>query len=171
MLSFVCGFVFGAVYEAMRLTRLILRLKIVTFLCDVVFFFLSAEFVFRLSLIFGDHIRIYTILGFGCGIFAYITTIGRILNSAEGAAAIVWRHTLGRLLRYICKKVRDFIGAFAHIMTSGFGKVADFFAIGKKKTRSPLNFQPDMMYNDNTDYIGEGSDSAHGIKATIRRSS
>ena len=38
MIAFVVGLIFGLVYEALRIVRLILRFKAAVFLCDVLFF-------------------------------------------------------------------------------------------------------------------------------------
>ena len=45
------------------------------FVCDVLFFILAAGLVFRLSMVLGNYVRVYTIMGFGAGVFAYIVTI------------------------------------------------------------------------------------------------
>lgn len=80
MAAFAAGLMFSLVYEALRIVRVIFPFRIVVFVCDVVFFLLAALAVTRLSMALGDHIRWSTVFGFGAGIFAYINTLGRLLN-------------------------------------------------------------------------------------------
>lgn len=87
MAAFAAGLMFSLVYEALRIVRVIFPFRIVVFVCDVVFFLLAALAVTRLSMALGDHIRWSTVFGFGAGIFAYINTLGRLLNLLENAVA------------------------------------------------------------------------------------
>lgn len=170
MISLLLGLAFGLVYEALRIVRLILRHKAVTFLCDIVFFILAAMAVFRISLVMGNHIRLYTLLGFGAGVFAYIATVGRLMNVMESAAAVCWRRTLGRLLRFIGRKLRDSVGAFAHILGSHLGKINNFLLSNAKKALSPLKMTGKKMYNkEDNNIMAEGSGNKHVIRATVKR--
>lgn len=49
MIAFAVGLVFGLVYEALRIVRLILRFGAAVFICDIAFFMLAAAAVFKLS--------------------------------------------------------------------------------------------------------------------------
>lgn len=171
MISFICGLVFGLVYEALRIVRLVLRFKAAVFVCDVLFFVLAAGLVFKLSMVLGNYVRIYTILGFGAGIFAYIVTIGRVLNLIESAAAAVWRKTIGRLARLALKKAKKTFGAFAHMMSGVFGKAADFFSNSQKNLSKRLQSKGKKMYNKDIINNGKGSETGHVIQAKVTRSS
>ena len=46
MIAFAVGLVFGLVYEALRIVRLILRFGAAVFICDIAFFMLAAAAVF-----------------------------------------------------------------------------------------------------------------------------
>ncbi len=170
MIAFICGFAFGLVYEAFRVVRLILRFKAAVFVCDVLFFVLAAGLVFKLSMVLGNYVRVYTLLGFGAGVFAYIVTIGRVLNLIESAAAVVWRKTIGRLARSIAAKTKKVFGAFTHKAALLFGKTADFFSNGQKKLTEHLHSNGKKMYNKgNTS--NKGSETSHVIQAKVTRSS
>lgn len=171
MTAFVCGFVFGLVYEALRIARLILRFRIAVFVCDVLFFALAADVVFKLSLVLGNYIRIYTLIGFGAGIFAYIVTIGRVLNLIESAAAIAWRRTIGRLIKKLADNAQKLFGAFAHKTGVFFGKVADFSGQSKENFVKHLNSKHQKMYNKDNISESKGSETGHVIHAKVTRSS
>ena len=172
MLGMVLGLVFAPIYEGLRIVRLVFRARAVVFLCDVVFFVLAGEAVFRLSLVLGDHVRGYTVVGFGAGIFAYITTLGRLLNAAESGAAVLWRKTIGRLFSRISAFFKGQYRAFAQNVRAVFGKVADFFGGCKKRLGEGLIFRHKMGYNIKTDYINDnrGSVTHNVIQAQVRRS-
>ena len=87
MIAFAAGLIFAVVYEILRIIRIMFPFQVVTFVCDIVFFVIAAGAVTKLSLSLGNYIRIYTVLGFGAGIFTYITTLGRLLNIVENAVA------------------------------------------------------------------------------------
>lgn len=169
-ISLLLGLAFGLVYEALRIVRLILRHKAVTFLCDVVFFVLAAMAVFEISLVMGNHIRLYTLLGFGAGVFAYIATVGRLMNVMESAAAVCWRRTLGRFFRFIGRKIRDFFGAFAHIAGSHLDKINNFLLLNFKKAQGYLKKSGKKLYNkEDSNVIAEGSGNKNVIRATVKR--
>lgn len=147
MISFLCGMVFGVVYELFRIIRRVFPFFIVIFICDVCFFVTAAFFVFNLSLYLGNYIRAYTILGFGSGIFAYIQTLGRLVSKLEKAIGIVLRRTIGALFSKIASVIKNSIGAFAHKAAGQFGKINDFFALNVKKAISLLHFRHQKLYN------------------------
>lgn len=171
MIAFICGLSFGLVYEAFRVIRLVLRFKIAVFICDVLFFIIAAGLVFKLSMVLGNYVRIYTLLGFGAGIFAYIVTIGRVLNLIESAAAVVWRKTIGRIAGVIIAKAKKVFGAFAHTASGFFGKAADFFSSSQKNLSKHLHSTGRKMYNKNTINNEKGSETGHVIQAKVTRSS
>lgn len=169
MAALICGFVFGLVYEAFRIVRLVLRVKPAVFLCDVLFFALAAEVVFRLSMAMGNYVRIYTLLGFGAGLFAYIETVGRFLNMIESAAAVVWRKTIGRAARFIWGKVKAAFGKIAQKSSEEFVKAAKILKSTRKKHVRHLKSDAQKEYNKNTHQNTGGSETGHVIKAKVTR--
>lgn len=167
-LGLILGLLYAPIYEALRIIRLIFPFKVVVFLCDVVFFVAAAEGVFRLSLLLGNHVRGYTIVGFGAGIFTYIVTFGRLLNAAESGAAVLWRMTIGRFFRYIYEKLEKSLGAFAHNISKAFSKISkNVKSIGKKHS-DPLIFDDNIGYNKLDNYGGSVSENV--IRANVRKS-
>lgn len=171
MIAFVMGFAFGLVYEALRIVRLILRFKAAVFVCDVTFFILSALAVFRLSESLGNYVRIYTVLGFGAGVFAYIVTIGRILNLAESAASVAWRKTIGRLIRKISSGTQKAFGTIAHKSKEQFGKFSKYLDNTRENYAKHLQSNRNKLYNKKRLEKNGESEKVHVIKATIKRSS
>lgn len=170
MIALICGFFFGSVYEALRIIRLILRVRPAVFLCDVAFFVLAAFAVEALSPVLGSYVRSPVVIGFIAGIFAYIVTVGRIFNLMESAAAEVWRYTIGRFLRFLSGKLKVAFGAFAHNARSAFGKVSDFSLRQRKKFKGYLKSDHEKVYN-NSIMKSKESETGHVIKAQVRRSS
>ncbi len=171
MTAFAVGLVFGLVYEALRIARLILRWDAAVFICDVAFFILAAQAVMTLSELLGSYVRIYTILGFGAGVFTYIVTVGRILNIAESAASAAWRRSIGKLIHTGTQKTKKAFGIIAHKSKSEFVKISKVCGEGYKKSQSYLKSHTKKLYNKKRlDKIGE-SEKTHVIKASVRRSS
>lgn len=172
MTAFIAGLIFGLVYEALRIVRLILNFRAAVFACDVVFFILAAMFVCKLSEFLGNYVRLYTVLGFGAGVFSYIVTLGRLFNVLESAACIAWRKTLGRLFYKIGALFGKIIHKFSGEFRRAFVKIAQYSDKMAKKRLERLHLQDEKMYNNNidTDKNGEGI-KAHVIKATVRKSS
>lgn len=171
MIAFAVGLVFGLVYEALRIVRLILRFGAAVFVCDIAFFMLAAAAVFKLSESLGNYVRIYTVLGFGAGVFAYIVTIGRILNLAESAASIAWRKTIGRLIHKIGSSVQKMFGIIAQKSKAIFGKISKHLDNIRENHFKRLQSRRKTLYNKNRlDKTGE-SEEVHVIKATVKRSS
>ena len=171
MIAFICGLAFGLVYEAFRIVRLVLRFKAAVFVCDVLFFILAAGLVFRLSMVLGNYVRVYTIMGFGAGVFAYIVTIGRVLNMVESAAAVVWRKTIGRFARLALEKSKKAFGAFAHMLSGIFGKAADYFINSQKNLSKHLHSKDKKVYNKDIIKNGKGSETGNVIQAKVTRGS
>lgn len=171
MIAFVAGLIFGLVYEVIRIIRLILNFKAAVFVCDVTFFILAAMFVCKLSEFLGNYVRMYTVMGFAAGIFAYIVTIGRLFNVLESAACIVWRKTLGRLFFKIRDWGIDILNKNRRIVKSIFVKIHQFSENNTKNRSKHLHLADNKRYNDiYTDTIGEGV-KTDVIKATVRKSS
>lgn len=177
MLSFVCGLFFGLVYETFRIIRQICRLTIITILSDICFFLLSTFFIAELSMLLGDHIRIYTIFGFLSGTAAYVFTIGRLFNSIETALVLFFRKAFYSVYSKLKCFFKKRLGAIAHIVGSLFGKVADFSSNIQKKSLKHLHFTNKKMYNNNSildiekESNSRGSEQNRVIKANVRRSS
>lgn len=170
MIAFAAGLIFGLVYEAIRIVRLILRFRIAIFLCDIVFFILAAMFVCKLSEFLGNYVRLYTVLGFGAGIFTYIVTIGRFFNVLESAASIVWRKTIGRFLRKCVRLARSIVGKIRHKTGEVFVKIHEYSENLRKKRLEGLHLSQEMVYNNvGNDNFGEG-EKAHVIHAKVRKS-
>ncbi len=171
MIAFVVGLIFGLLYEALRIVRLILRFRVAVFVCDVLFFVLSALGVMTLSKSLGNYVRMYTVLGFGAGVFTYIVTVGRLLNLAESAASVAWRKTIGRLLHKLHKNMKTCFGAIHQKSQSAFSKISKDLKERKENRRRDLKSAPHTLYNKNRHIkLGEG-EQAHVIKAKITRSS
>ncbi|MDE7230738.1 MAG: hypothetical protein K2N56_09680 [Oscillospiraceae bacterium] len=171
MIAFFAGLVFGLVYEALRIVRLILRFKAAVFLCDVLFFVLAALGVMTLSKSLGNYVRIYTVLGFGAGVFTYIVTVGRLLNLAESAASSAWRKTIGKLLSKIGRFAKTSFGTIRQKSLSAFSKISKDL---KKRTENHdrhLKSSDQKLYNkERLKKLGEG-EHVHAVKAKITRSS
>lgn len=170
MISLVCGFFFGLVYEALRIVRLVLRFKAAVFVCDVAFFFLATLAVEALSPTLGSYVRGCTVFGFIAGVFTYIVTVGRILNLLESAAAEAWRYTIGRFIKFVSEKAKKAFGAFAHNLHGEISKVSDFFSNQQKKLRGYLKSDRKKVYNDNNNSEIKEREIGHVIKAQVRRS-
>lgn len=170
MIAFAAGLIFGLVYEAIRIVRLILRFRAAVFLCDLVFFILAAMFVCKLSEFLGNYVRLYTVLGFGTGIFTYIVTIGRIFNVLESAASVAWRRTIGRALRFLLRTARNLMGKICHKTREVFVKIHEYSRNLEKKRLERLHLSQEMVYNNvGNDIIGDG-EKAHVIQAKVRKS-
>ena len=171
MIAFAAGLIFGLVYEALRIVRLILRFRSAVFVCDIVFFILAAMFVCKLSEFLGSYVRLYTVLGFGAGVFTYIVTVGRIFNILESAASVAWRRTIGRALYKCTDLVRKIAGKVHHKAQRIFVKTHEYLDNQEKKLREHLHLNHKMVYNNvGNKNIGEG-EKAHVIKAKVRKSS
>ena len=170
MLAFSAGLVFALVYEVLRIFRVIFPLRAVVFVCDVLFFVIAGFAVVRLSVSLGNYVRGCIVFGFGTGIFAYITTIGRILNLFENTVAGAVRAVLSRifgLLGRICRKCFGFIAQNASAL---FGKIAKLSANADKKRGKVLKKDTQLVYNKtNVKENNGGSESGHVIIAKIRK--
>lgn len=169
-IAFTAGFLFGLVYEFLRIIRLIFQFKPAVFICDILFFVASAFAVIVISENLGNYVRIYTVLGFGAGVFAYIVTVGRILNIIENAMAEVWRKTLGRLFNKTRSILANFIGKIAHKAKAQFVKISEIARNNGKKLFNGLNLRRNIVYNNKgSENIGEGGNK-NVIKAVVKRS-
>lgn len=171
MISFVCGAFFGGVYEAFRLMRRIFPLRAIVFLCDVLFFTLAGFFVFELSLFLGNYVRSYTLLGFGCGLFAYINTLGRLISVLETTVVNALSAIFGSIASVVTSLLHKFIGLFAHNASAAFGRFHDFSSRCWKSVISLLHFDTKRVYNVKRNILntGESIGGNNVIKAKIRR--
>lgn len=171
MIAFTAGLLFGSVYELFRIVRLILRVKTAVFVCDITFFALAALFLCKLSEFMGSFVRLYAVLGFGAGIFAYIVTIGRLFNLVESAASVVWRRTLGRLFRRISNLFTKSFGKLSQLCNKAFGYFHEYSSVHSKRRSKDLQLQTEKMYNDNKGNfsIDEGG-NGNVIKAKVTKS-
>lgn len=167
MIAFAVGLLFGLVYEALRIVRIILRFGAAVFVCDVLFFILSAQAIMTLSQALGSYVRVYTVLGFGAGVFTYIVTVGRLFNIAENAASAAWRKAIKMLL----DKIKKSFGKIAQKTKGIFGKLSKHCENVYKKSLTHLKFNPKMMYNRNRLEKNGESEKAHVIQAKVKRSS
>lgn len=168
MISMFVGVVFGLVYEALRIIRLLLPFRLVVFVCDVVFFALASIVVMGLSKLLGSYVRIYTMLGFGAGVFTYIVTVGRLLNVIENAASNAWRKAIHCFFEMIFNAVRKLFGSISHKCKAAFVKNAEYRKRYSKNASQDLNSEADMMYNKKRlDKIGGRTNV---IKASVRKS-
>ncbi len=167
MISFFVGLVFGLVYEVLRILRLLLPFKAAIFLFDVAFFVLAASAVMSLSEMMGSYIRIYTILGFGAGVFTYIVTVGRLFNIAENAASNAWRKAIRNAFRACSSAVRRLFSTIAHKCKPVIGKIAEYRKGKLKKSFQGLKSDNEIVYNKKRlEKIGGKTDA---IKANVRR--
>lgn len=170
--AMLLGICFGTVYEALRIVRKLLDITAVTFVCDIIFFVVSAFAVFLLSESLGNYVRIYTVIGYGAGIFVYINTVGRIFNHVESfifGAIRRFFSTIGRFLRKIFSPV---FSSIAHITSMGLVTIHDFFSKWQKNRKKDLKKSPDGCYNDvyMIDKYTSGENN-HVIKAQVRKGS
>lgn len=171
MIAFAVGMLFGLVYEGIRIIRLILKFRIAVFVCDIALFILAAMTVCKLSEFLGNYVRLYSVLGFGAGIFTYIVTVGRLFNVLESAASVAWRRTLGKLFHNIGVFFKKAFDKIAHKLGSVFVKINNYWDKQKKKRLEHLNLNDKMLYNnEGNNIIGEDV-KVHVIKAKVRKSS
>lgn len=173
MISLVCGAVFGLVYEFFRIIRRLFPFGIVIMICDICFFVAAGLFVFELSMYLGNYVRLYTLLGFGTGIFAYIQTVGRLISLFETALIQLVRSTVGVFVSHIFGLFSKVIGAFAHKVSGVFGRFYDFLKSAKKSSSSLLHFNSKRVYNVKRNIItsGENIGGNNVIQVKIRRDS
>ncbi len=170
MFAFLAGLIFGLVYEGLRIVRIVLPARIVVFLCDVAFFIASAFAVCKLSEFLGNYIRLYTVIGFAAGVFAYIATFGRLFNRPENAIARFIRKTAGKIAKKIGGVSKKFLGEFAQKSRAGFGKIHEYYGKFAETHLKPLHSGKKKMYNiKGNNNIGERENNV--IKVQIRKSS
>ncbi len=158
MIAFFCGALFGLFYELLRIVRRLFPLNAVTFVCDICFFIVAAFVVLGISLYLGNYVRIYTLLGFAAGIFAYIQTIGRLLSALEMLVVRCLKTFAKALYNVLAARV----GAFAHKIKLHFGKINDFFADKAKKAFSLLQFKHQKLYNKKRNITTSIDDAKNG---------
>lgn len=169
MIAFLAGLIFGPVYELLRIIRLILRMRIAVFLCDIAFFIGAGFVVCKLSEFLGSYIRMYTVIGFGAGVFTYIVTLGRLFNSLEASAADVWRRTIGKLFRKLNRSTKNILIKIAQKSRGGIVKTHKYLSNFMKIHLKRLHLSGEKMYNiKGNDMLGEG-ENTHVINVQIRK--
>lgn len=167
MISFCIGLVMGLVYEVFRIIRIIIPLRVIIFICDVVFFVISANVVMTASEHLGNYIRIYTVIGYGAGVFSYIVTIGRIFNIVENAASDVWRKSLRKIGTVFGNLFSKLYRNIAHKVKAIVVKNAEYQNKKKKNVTQPLKYDNEMMYNKKR--LDKNGGKANVIKASVRK--
>lgn len=170
MIAFAAGLLFGLVYELLRVIRLILRFRGAVFLCDVAFFILAGFFVCKLSEFLGSYVRMYTVLGFGAGVFSYIVTVGRVFNALEKAVLVLWKKTLGRAIHKFGRFVKKNVGILLQKCKAILGKINKHSSEFANNRLKRLHLRDKKMYNNKgMSMIGEG-EKYNVIKAKVRKS-
>lgn len=169
MAGLALGLLFGLVYEILRIIRLLIPFKAVTFICDILFFYLSAQAITALSLSLGSYIRFYTVLGFGCGVFSYINTIGRLLNFLENKLIGGIRSALLKFFGKIGKLFGSVFVLIAHKTTQLFRGVHKVFQKRLKKAAKLLKKEPVMVYNKESHKHNMKGSAGNVIKANVKR--
>lgn len=170
MLAFAAGLVFALVYEVLRLVRIIFPLRAAIFVCDVLFFVIAGFAVVRLSVSMGNYIRGGIVFGFGAGIFAYITTIGRLLNLVENAIAGAVRSVLEAVFGFFGRICRKCFGFIAQKSSAVFGRINKICSDLSKKHSRDLKKDTHLVYNEeSTKENSGGSESGHVIIAKVRK--
>lgn len=167
VISFFVGLIFGVVYEILRIIRLTFPFRLVICLCDIAFFILSANAIMLISEAVGNYIRIYTVAGFAGGVFSYIVTIGRILNTIENAAARVWQKTIRNIAYRITQIFKKAFGKISHTIRQAVSKNAEYLSNKAKKYNQGLKSDEEILYNKKRlDKIGGRKNV---IKANVRK--
>lgn len=167
MISFFVGLAFGLVYEALRILRLLLPFRVAVFAFDVAFFVLAARVVMFLSELMGSYIRIYTVLGFGAGVFTYIVTVGRLLNIAENAASGAWRRAIGKAFKACSNAAQRAFSTISHNFNSTIGKIAEYRNRNSKKSLQDLKSDGEIVYNNRR--LEKNGGKTGVIKANVRK--
>lgn len=170
VISFGVGLIFALVYELLRIIRLLIPVAPVIFICDVLFFILAAFIVIKLAVALGNYVRGCIVFGFGAGIFAYITTIGRLMNIIENTVIGIisdFFYTLFRTITGLFGKCFRFI---AHKCNKVFGIITKKYSNHKKTRRNDLKKNNTPVYNNiNTKNNSGGSVNNHAIAAKIQK--
>lgn len=167
IISMFVGLCSGLIYEVLRIIRLLFPFKICVFLCDAAFFIISSKIIMMLSEEMGNYVRLYTVLGFGAGVFTYIVTFGRLLNRAENAVSNAWRRALTRVFKALSKLFCSVFGTITHKTKSIFSQIAEYRRKMAKKPLYDLKSNNEIVYNDKRlEKIGGKTEA---IKATVRR--
>lgn len=170
MTAFAAGLAFALVYEVLRIIRIMLPYRWVTFLCDIAFFVLAAGFVVRLSVHLGNYVRRGVVFGFGAGVFAYITTIGRLMSLLENAAAASVKRALSFIFGGIFHIFAKCFGFIAQMLSAVFGTFHKFSVNYVKKSAKHLKKRRTMVYNNKElKSDSRGSEAGNVIYARVKR--
>lgn len=167
IISMFVGLCSGLIYEVLRIIRLLFPFKICVFLCDAAFFIISSKIIMMLSEEMGNYVRLYTVLGFGAGVFTYIVTFGRLLNRAENAVSNAWRKALSKVFNALSKLLSSVFGTISHKIKWIFSQIAEYRNEKKKMPFYDLKSDNEIVYNNKRlEKIGGKTEA---IKATVRR--
>ncbi len=168
--AMMLGICLGFVYEILRMIRKLLELTIVTVICDIIFFIISAFAVFLLSETLGNYVRLYTVIGYGAGVFVYINTLGRLINKIETAVLGAIKRFFIGITGFFKKVLSPMFSSIAHISGNALVTIHDFLAKQQKNRKKDLKNPPDECYNDvyikDNCYSGEND---YVIKAQVRK--
>ena len=143
MLSFLVGLVFGAVYDVLRVFRIVKKHhKTVIFIEDFAFIIFCAfwYFVFSTDLARGQ-IRLFILLGMFIGFIVYLLTVGSITTRFASTIRAVYEKIEGWLKRKI----------FTPIYTNIKNKIVQYYSSFKKRIKSrkkSLKVGKNVVYNE-----------------------
>ena len=144
MLSFLVGLVFGAVYDVLRIVRIVKKHhKTVVFIEDFAFIVFCAfwYFLFSTDLARGQ-IRLFVLIGMFIGFAVYLLTVGSITTRFASAIRMVYE----KIESWIKRKI------FTPIYTNIKKKIVQNYISFKKRIKSRkknLKVRENVVYNEN----------------------
>jgi len=125
--SFGFGFVLGIVYDLFFIIRnLILKNRVVTFICDALFVFTASVSGFLLLLVITDgQVRAYVIVGELLGFFVYYFSLGVVIVRVCDV--------INRIIRRIFALIKKLFSFIFKIISFPFRMIFKFFARILKK--------------------------------------
>ncbi len=144
MLSFLVGLVFGAVYDVLRIVRIVKKHhKTVVFIEDFAFIVFCAfwYFLFSTDLARGQ-IRLFVLIGMFIGFAVYLLTVGSITTRFASAIRMVYE----KIESWIKRKI------FTPIYTNIKKKIVQNYISFKKRIKSRkknLKVGENVVYNEN----------------------
>ncbi len=144
LLSFLIGLVFGAVYDVLRIIRIVKKHhKYVIFVEDFAFVVFCAfwYFLFSTELARGQ-IRLFILIGMFIGFIVYLLTVGSLTNRVATSIRTVYEKIEGWLKRKI----------FTPIYTKLKNKIVQIYLSFRKSIKSKkkgLKVGKNVVYNKN----------------------
>lgn len=142
LLSFLVGLVFGAVYDALRIIRIVKKHhKLVVFVEDFIFIIFCSfwYFIFSTDLARGQ-IRLFILIGMFIGFIIYLLTVGSITTRFASAIREVYEKFESMLKRKI----------FTPIYTKLKNKIVQIYIYLRKRIKSrkkSLKVGKNVVYN------------------------